>query len=112
MGFVQMTTTTESEAEARAIADHLVERRLAACVQVTGPVTSTYRWEGTVQNSEEFMCFIKTRSELVTEVESAIRALHSYENPEIIVVGIEGGSSDYLRWVRTETTAGDADQQT
>lgn len=99
-----MTTTTESVAEAQDIADHLVEQRLAACVQIAGPITSTYRWEGTVHASEEFMCFIKTRRDLIAEVEILVRSLHSYDNPEIIVLPIEGGSSPYLEWIRAETT--------
>jgi len=98
-----MTTTTESASEAQEIADRLVEQRLAACVQVTGPITSTYRWQGSVQRSEEFMCFIKTRRELSTKVEAAIRSVHSYDNPEIIVVPIESGSADYLAWIGSET---------
>lgn len=98
-----MTTATDSIAEAERIAKHLVEGRLAACVQVTGPMTSTYRWEGTVQTSEEFMCVIKTRRQMVQDVEAAIRSLHSYENPEIIAVPIEAGSSEYLAWVASET---------
>jgi periplasmic divalent cation tolerance protein len=106
MDLVQMTTTTESAAEAQEIADRLVEQRLAACVQVTGPITTTYRWQGSMQRSEEFMCFIKTRKELSTKVEAAIRSLHSYDNPEIIIVPIEGGSADYLAWVGSETEEG------
>lgn len=98
-----MSTTTASAAEAQEIAEHLVEHRLAACVQVTGPVASTYRWQGHVERAEEFLCLIKTRRELTNEVEAAIRSLHSYDNPEIIVVPIEGGSSDYLTWIETET---------
>jgi periplasmic divalent cation tolerance protein len=107
MDLVQMTTTTDTHAAALEIADDLVERRLAACVQVTGPITSTYRWEGSAQRSEEFMCIIKTRRTLSAQVEEAIRLLHSYENPEIVVVPIEAGSSEYLDWVLSETR-GDA----
>ena len=98
-----MRTTIASVAEAQAIADRLVEQRLAACVQVTGPLASTYRWQGTVERAEEYMCLIKTRRVLTNEVEAAIRDLHSYDNPEIIVVPIEGGSSDYLSWIEAET---------
>lgn len=98
-----MTTTTESASEAQTIADHLVEQRLAACVQVSGPLTSTYRWKGSVERSEEFMCVIKTRRALVREVEVAVRSLHSYDNPEILVVPIQDGSPDYLAWIESET---------
>ena len=103
MGFVQMSTTAGSIEEAQRIADRLVEQRLAACVQVTGPISSTYRWNGEVQRSEESMCIIKTRRDLVEAVEESIRSLHSYENPEIIVTSIEGGSADYLAWIASET---------
>ena len=99
-----MTTTTESVGEAQDIADQLVEQRLAACVQITGPITSTYRWEGEVNSSQEFMCFIKTRRELTNRVEALVRSLHSYENPEIIVMPIQGGSPAYLDWIAAETS--------
>lgn len=105
MDLVQITTTTETPDQARKIADHLVDRRLAACVQLMGPIISTYRWQGSVERAEEFMCFIKTRRSLAAEVEAAIRSLHSYDNPEIVVTQIEGGSSDYLGWVTSETTS-------
>lgn len=98
-----MTTTADSEAAAREIADHLVGARLAACVQVS-PISSTYRWKGSVNRDQEYMCIIKTRSELTERVESEIRALHTYETPEIVVVPIVGGSSDYLAWIEAETT--------
>lgn len=98
-----MTTTTETALEAQAIADRLVERHLAACVQVVGPIASTYRWEGAVQRSEEFMCLIKTKRELAGAVEAAIQSLHPYDNPEIIATPIVGGSSDYLGWIESET---------
>ena len=103
MDLVQISTTTDGAAQAQAIADHLVEHRLAACVQVLGPISSTYRWQGAVDKAEEFMLLIKTRRELADEVGAAIRTLHSYENPEVVVVAIEGGSDDYLGWVWAET---------
>lgn len=99
-----MTTTTETSEQAQQIADHLVDRHLAACVQVIGPIASTYRWQGAVERAGEYMCVIKTRRALAGEVEAAIRALHSYDNPEIVVVAIEGGSADYLGWIEAETT--------
>lgn len=104
MDFVQITTTTDTSAAAQKIADELVAERLAACVQVIGPIASTYRWKGSVNTSEEFMCIIKTRKTLAVPVEVSIRALHSYDNPEIIVTPIESGSGDYLAWVESETT--------
>lgn len=109
MELVQMSTTCSELAMAETIAQSLVQARLAACVQVTGPVFSTYRWEGKVESAEEFMCLIKTRAALTSNVEAAIRSLHPYENPEIIVVPITGGSPDYLRWIETETAPTPAD---
>lgn len=107
MDFVQITTTTDTSAAAQKIADDLVAQRIAACVQVIGPITSTYRWKGSVNTSEEFMCIVKTRRALAERVEASIRSLHSYDNPEIIVMPIEGGSEDYLTWIESETTPED-----
>ncbi len=104
MDFVQITTTTDTSAAAQKIADELVGQSLAACVQVIGPNSSTYRWKGSVNTSEEFMCIIKTRKAFAEPVEVLIRALHSYDNPEIIVLPIDGGSEDYLAWIESETT--------
>lgn len=103
MDIVQISTTTGSSEEAQRIADHLVAERLAACVQVLGPIRSTYRWRGSIETSEEFICFIKTRAELAAPVEHAIKSLHSYEDPEILTMPILGGSADYLAWVASET---------
>ena len=97
--FIQVLTTVEREEEAAALASELVERRLAACVQIVGPIASTYRWKGEVQRAQEWQCWIKTRRDLYDEVESAIRRLHSYELPEIIALPIIAGSTDYLEWV-------------
>jgi len=102
-GFIQVTTTAAERADAEKIARALVERRLAACVQVAGPVSSTYRWRGDIETAQEFLCIIKTRAELFEKVESAIRELHPYETPEIIATPITGGSADYLKWLADET---------
>jgi periplasmic divalent cation tolerance protein len=99
MDFLQVTTTTSSGDEADRIAVALVERRLAACVQVVGPVHSVYRWQGQVDRAEEWQCLIKTTRAAYAAVEAAIRELHSYECPEVIATPIECGSADYLRWL-------------
>jgi len=77
-------------------------RRLAACVQVLGPITSTYRWEGAIETSQEWRCEAKTRVELYDEIEKAIRSLHSYQVPEILAVPVVDGSADYLAWLDRE----------
>ncbi|HUV38951.1 MAG TPA: divalent-cation tolerance protein CutA [Planctomycetota bacterium] len=97
---IQVSTTTGTRDDAQRIADALVEKRLAACVQVVGPVTSTYRWQGNVERTTEWLCLIKTTAALYGEVESAIRELHPYEVPEIIAVPVAAGSRDYLEWLK------------
>jgi periplasmic divalent cation tolerance protein len=105
---IQVTTALASHEAALRMSERLVESRLAACVQAVGPVTSTYRWQGTIEQGEEWLCVAKTLLELYPQLEAAIRAAHSYETPEIIAVPIVAGSSDYLSWlaeqVAPETT--------
>lgn len=100
--FIQVLTTTASEDDARRIAGVLVEERLAACVQVAGPITSTYRWQGTVERAQEFLCLIKTRAEAYRRVEERIRQLHPYEVPEIVALPITAASAAYLAWIDGE----------
>ncbi len=101
--YLQVVTTTETKDQALRIAAALVDERLAACVQVVGPVTSTYRWEGAVQTSDEWLCVAKTRAELYDALERAIGRLHTYDVPEIIATPITAGSPSYLDWLRAET---------
>lgn len=96
---VQVLTTAGSEEEAARIATALVERRLAACVQVAGPITSCYRWQGEVEEEQEWQCLAKTTRAAYPAVEAAIRELHSYEEPEIIATEIVAGSPGYLAWI-------------
>jgi len=98
----QVITTTETKADAQAIADALVERRLAACVQVIGPITSTYRWQGEIETAEEWLCVIKSRQDLYDVLEAAIREVHPYDVPEILAVPVVAGSKDYLAWLDSE----------
>lgn len=97
--YIQVMTTTETEEEARRIARALVERRLAGCVQVLGPITSTYRWEGEVETAQEWLCLIKSRRDLYPELETAIRELHAYEVPEILALPVVEGDRRYLEWL-------------
>jgi periplasmic divalent cation tolerance protein len=100
--YVQVYTTTDKEDEAERIAAELVERRLAACVQVLGPMRSTYRWKGAVENAREWLCVIKTSRALYPQVEQAVRGMHSYETPEVLAVPIEAASAPYLLWLGGE----------
>lgn len=98
-GYLQVLTTAGSKEEAGAIAAALIERRLAACVQISGPVTSIYRWQGEIENAQEWHCLAKTAASHWDAVEAAIRALHPYDEPEIIATPIVAGSAGYLRWI-------------
>ena len=100
---IQVTTTTETKEQAQTIAQHLVERKLAACVQIVGPISSIYSWKGKLENAQEWLCLIKTRNDLYNKVESAIKSQHPYETPEIIAVTIVKGSKEYLQWISEET---------
>ncbi|MGA9041307.1 MAG: divalent-cation tolerance protein CutA [Terriglobales bacterium] len=94
-----LLTTAGSPDEARKIAHALVERRLAACVNIIPEVQSVYRWKEKVEQAQEWMLVIKTTSEAFTEVKAAIKELHSYELPECICFEIEDGSPEYLKWI-------------
>ena len=102
MPFIQVITTTETKEQAMAIARHLVEEKLAACVQICGPMESIYRWKGEIEMAREFLCLVKTREDLFPQVEAAIKKLHSYETPEIIAVPIVRGSTEYMTWLDDE----------
>ena len=102
--YIQVVTTTGRKEDAQAIARALVEQRLAACVQVLGPITSTYRWEGKIETSQEWQCWAKSRRELYEQIEGAIRRLHPYEVPEILAMAILAGSRSYLAWLDEEVS--------
>jgi periplasmic divalent cation tolerance protein len=102
---IEVVTTTERREDAERIARDLVERRLAACVQISGPILSTYRWKGQIETAEEWQCRAKTRRDRFEAVEATIRAIHPYEVPEIIAIPIENGSADYLAWLEGELKA-------
>jgi len=92
-------TTAGSVDEARKIALHLVENRLAACVNLSPRVESIYRWQGKVESAAEWLLLVKTTAKRVPAVRDAIGELHSYELPECIVLPIEDGSAPYLQWL-------------
>jgi periplasmic divalent cation tolerance protein len=103
--FIQVMTTTDKQELAERIAQQLVEDHLAACVQVVGPITSTYRWQGRVESAQEWLCLAKTRLGLFAEVEAAIREIHTYEKPEILAVPVTAGSAAYLEWLAREVSS-------
>jgi periplasmic divalent cation tolerance protein len=92
-------STANSEQEARKIAHALVDRKLAACVNIVPQIESVYRWQGQVESAKEWLLLIKTTGEKFPAVRDAIRELHSYELPECIAVTINDGSAEYLQWI-------------
>ncbi len=96
--YCMILTTCGSQEEAERIAEVLVSRRVAACVQVSN-IHSTYRWEGKVHKDAEYLLLIKTQARLYEKVEAAILENHSYEVPEIIQLPITQGSKNYLEWL-------------
>lgn len=101
--FVEIQITCGSEDEAGTIADALVERRVAACVQQL-PIRSTYRWQGAVERDVEVLLLVKTTAGQVAPARALVDELHSYDVPMFTVVEITTGSDDYLEWIRAETT--------
>ena len=102
--YIQVVTTVERKEDAERIARTLVEARLAACVQLLGPITSAYRWKGAVETAQEWQCVAKSRRDAYNRLEEAIRAAHPYEVPEILAVPIVAGSPDYLAWLDDQIT--------
>ena len=92
-------TTAGSQDEARKIAHALLDRRLAACVNIIAPVESIYRWQGKVDTAQEWLLVIKTTESAFPQVRDGIRELHSYDLPECIAISIEEGSPQYLQWL-------------
>lgn len=103
--YVQVTCTMASAAEAERIARAVVEQRLAACAQIIAPVESIYWWRGALERSTEWMCVMKTRLEKFEELRRVVRALHSYETPEIIGTPVVAGDAEYLAWIDEEVGA-------
>lgn len=100
----QVSTSIDSEAGAARIADALVTERLAACVQISGPMASVYSWKGSLERAEEWLCTAKTSEAALPVVMQRIRALHPYEQPEILATLIAAGDPGYLDWIRAEST--------
>ena len=100
--FIQVTTTTATEAIAQKIATELVEQRMAACVQIEGPLESVYWWQGQVEQAREWRCMIKTRGSLFEAVAQAISRLHPYDCPEILATPIVACNEAYQAWLEEQ----------
>jgi periplasmic divalent cation tolerance protein len=98
-------TTTGTEEQALSIARALVSERLAACVNIIGPIRSVYRWRDAIEDDREFLLLIKTRATLYMKVERRVRELHTYEVPEVLALSLDRGSPPYIKWLLESTGA-------
>jgi periplasmic divalent cation tolerance protein len=96
---IVILVTVASRDEGKRIARQLVEKRLAACVNISQPIESIYRWEGQIAEEGEFLLIIKSIRELFTEIKTEISKVHSYHTPEIICLPVIDGSRNYLQWI-------------
>lgn len=107
MDYVEVHSTTDSREEAERICAVVVEARLAACAQVSGPIRSTYWWQGKIEQADEYFLMMKTTRDKFDALAKMIRDNHSYEVPDIVAVSLADGISDYLRWISAETRGSD-----
>jgi periplasmic divalent cation tolerance protein len=97
--YVIVMVTTASKQEAESIAQRLLKERLIACANIIGPFSSLFHWSGKIEKAEEYLIFMKSRKDLFEKLAETVKALHSYEVPEIIVLPIVEGSKAYLDWL-------------
>lgn len=102
--FLLILSMIDSQKAAQQIARTLVEEKLAACVNISAPLTSVYSWKGKLCKDREFLMLLKTRRSLYARLEKRLKSLHPYEVPEIIALPIVEGSRDYLKWMDDNTT--------
>jgi periplasmic divalent cation tolerance protein len=102
---IVVLTTCESEDQARTLARHLIEQRLAACVNILPGARSVYRWKDKIEDAVEFVLIIKSRRDIFLKLREAIAHLHSYETPEVIALPVVDGSDAYLNWLDREVAS-------
>ena len=101
--FIEIQITTATEEEAIRLGNVLVEAKLAACAQISGPIQSIYIWEGAKESAREWVCCLKSRESLFSELVEVVRKHHSYQCPQIVAVPILTASDDYLQWLEEMT---------
>jgi periplasmic divalent cation tolerance protein len=99
---LEVRTTVDSEAGAHELARHVIETRLAACVQVLGPIASVYRWRGDIQEAEEWLLLIKTTRAAYPAIEAAIAGAHPYDVPEVLALPAADSLASYAKWITEE----------
>jgi len=100
--YLQITTTVPKLNDAKQISDRILNKKLASCVQIIGPIKSIYWWKNKIEKKEEWLCIIKTRKKLFKIIEKFIKNIHPYEVPEIIATPIINGSIEYFNWIYNE----------
>ncbi len=106
MGLVQLFTTVETRDQALALARAAVDAKVAACVQIIGPITSVYRWEGRIEEAQEFLLLMKTPQDALASLMDFVRSRHPYDTPELTAVESTGVDERYLAWASEVTTPG------
>jgi len=101
LDYTLVMVTASSREEAEKIATTLLERKLIACANILGPVSSRFWWQGKIDSAEEYMIFMKTKQQLFDQVADNVKQLHSYEVPEIIALPIVEGAKPYLEWINS-----------
>jgi periplasmic divalent cation tolerance protein len=99
--YILILVTTSSKKEAEKISQALLNQKLIACANIVGPVSSHFHWDGKVEQAEEFLVLMKSRLDLFDAISEQVKALHSYEVPEIVALPIVAGSKTYLEWLGT-----------
>ncbi len=102
--YITILVTTPDNTTAERIAYQLLEKKLAACINIVPNLTSIYKWMGKIETSQETLMIIKTKTELFEEIKKEIRRIHPYQVPEIISIPIQDGNKEYLKWIEEETT--------
>ena len=100
--YIQVMTTLEKKEDAVMISRKVLEEKLAACVQIIGPMTSAYWWEGKIEEATEWLCLMKSRRDFYDRLEKRIKDIHPYEEPEILAIPVIAGSRGYLDWLDGE----------
>ena len=103
--YIIVLNTCNSTEIASSIAESLVAKKLAACVNIVNGVESVYQWQGVIEHDKEILLIIKTRHSLFSQVQNAIQELHDYELPEIVAVSIGSAETNYLNWIKSATLA-------
>jgi periplasmic divalent cation tolerance protein len=104
MSVVSVYTVFASAEEAERIGRAVIEERLAACINILGPIRSIYRWEGAVEEADEHLLILKARGADVPALEGRVRTLHTYAVPEVLALPVRAGSAPYLAWLAEATT--------